>query len=50
MAVLLYYEDYEGTQYPLIDTPIHIGYASPVRAGPARQNLSNPARVERQQR
>jgi len=34
----------------LIDTPPHIGYPSPVRAGSARQNLSNPARVERQQR
>ena len=35
---------------PLIDMPPHFEYPSHVRAGPARQSLPNPARVERQQR
>ena len=35
---------------PLIDTLPHFEYPSHVRAGPARQSLPNPARVERQQR
>lgn len=40
----------ERTSIPMFDSPSLFGYPSWVRAGPARQNLSNPARVERQQR
>jgi hypothetical protein len=34
----------------MVDIPLHFGYPSLVRVGPARRSLSNPVRSERKQR